>query len=171
MKVIYFFLLFAILILLIGLFKSENKFQFVKAAIIFAVQLIFSTINFIIFFYVSYLLLRGKSYVDLGNLFFLFAIFVVISGILLFWGMLLAAKVIKFSATTLTLIEYYIQWSLIYVTVYQAIFSNIKKIKSIGEFIKIGNFLDPNLFIVLVLPSFISAWIAVVLYKKHIKAI
>lgn len=85
--------------------------------------------------------------------------------------MLGAAKIFKFSATTLTLVEYYIQWSLIYVTVYQAIFSNIKKIKSITKFIEVGNFLNPDLIVVLVLPSFISAWIAVILYKKHIKVI
>lgn len=97
--------------------------------------------------------------------------FVVFSGIFVYWGMRLAAHVFKFSTTTLTLIEYYIQWSLIYVTVYQAIFSNVKKISSIAHFIRVGNFLDPNLAIVLILPSFISAWIAVILYKKHIKAI
>lgn len=171
MKVTYFFLAFVILALLIVLFKSENKFQFLKAGILFIVQIVFSTINFLIFFAIAYLLMKNKNYVYLGNLFLLLAIFVTLSGIMLFWGMLLAAKFFKFSATTLTLVEYYIQWGLIYVTVYQAIFSNIKRIKTITEFIKVGNFLDPNLLVVLILPSFISAWIAVILYKKHIKVI
>ena len=91
-----------------------------------------------------------------------------VEAVLLF---LAARAAFKFSTTTLTLVEYYIQWSLIYVTVYQAIFSNIKHISTITHFIRVGNFLDPNLLVVVVLPSFISAWIAVILYKKFIKAI
>lgn len=171
MKVTYYFLALVILFLVIILFKAENRFQFLKAAIIFVVEVVISSLNFLIFFVVSYFLMKNQDHVLLGNLFFLLAIFVVLSGILLFWGMLLVGKFLKLSATTLTLVEYYIQWSLIYVTVYQAIFSNVKKIKTITEFIRVGNLLDPNLIIVLVLPAFISAWIAVILYKKHIKAI
>ncbi|GAA3628813.1 hypothetical protein GCM10022297_04410 [Lactobacillus hamsteri] len=171
MKVTYFFLAFVIIALIIVLFKSENRFQFLKAAILFIFQLFFSTVNFLIFFVISYLLMNDKDHVNLGNLFLLLAIFVVLSGILLYWGMRLAAKFLKFSTTVLTLIEYYIQWGLIYVTVYQAIFSNIKRISSISEFVRVGNFLDPNLIVVMILPSFISAWIAIILYKKHTKAI
>lgn len=171
MKVTYFFLAFVIITLILMLFRSENKFQFIKAAILFIVQIFFSTVNFLIFFLFAFLLMKDKDHVYLGNLFLLLAIMVVLSGILLYWGMRVAHKFLKFSTTTLTLIEYYIQWSLIYVTVYQAIFSNIKRISTITEFIKVGNFMDPNLLVVIILPSFISAWIAVILYKKHIKAI
>lgn len=171
MKVTYFFLFFVILAALIVLFKSENKFQFLKAAVLFIFQLFFSTINFLLFFVISYLLMHDRDHVDLGNLFLLLAIFVILSGILLYWGMRVAAKFLKFSITVLTLIEYYIQWGLIYVTVYQAIFSNLKRISSISHFIRVGNFLDPNLIVVIILPSFISAWIAIILYKKHVKAI
>ncbi len=171
MKVTYFFLAFTILALIIILFRSENKFQFLKAGILFIFQIFFSTINFLIFFVISYLLMQNKDHINLGNLFILLAIFVILSGILLYLGMRIAAKFFKLSTTVITLIEYYIQWSLIYVTVYQAIFSNLKRISVVTRFIKVGNFLDPNLIIVAILPSFISAWIAIILYKKHTKAI
>ena len=171
MKVTYFFLAFTILALIIILFRSENKFQFLKAGILFIFQIFFSTINFLIFFVISYLLMQNKDHINLGNLFILLAIFVILSGILLYLGMRITAKFFKLSTTVLTLIEYYIQWSLIYVTVYQAIFSNLKRISVVTRFIKVGNFLDPNLIIVAILPSFISAWIAIILYKKHTKAI
>ena len=124
MKVTYFFLAFTILALIIILFRSENKFQFLKAGILFIFQIFFSTINFLIFFVISYLLMQNKDHINLGNLFILLAIFVILSGILLYLGMRIAAKFFKLSTTVITLIEYYIQWSLIYVTVYQAIFSN-----------------------------------------------
>lgn len=171
MRVTTYFIIAAIILAIIIIFRSERKFEFLKAAILFIVQVLFSTINFLIFFVIAFLLMQNKDSVSLGNLFLLLAIFVVFSGIFIYWGMRLAARVFKFSTTTLTLIEYYIQWSLIYVTLYQAIFSNIKRISSITHFIRVGNFLDPNLAVVLILPSFISAWIAVILYKKHIKAI
>ncbi|AZN76841.1 hypothetical protein CXB72_06830 [Lactobacillus acidophilus] len=171
MQVTTYFVIAAVILAIIIIFRSERKFEFLKAAILFIIQVFFSTINFLIFFVIAFLLMHDKDSVSLGNLFLLLAMFVVFSGIFVYWGMRLAAHVFKFSTTTLTLIEYYIQWSLIYVTVYQAIFSNVKKISSIAHFIRVGNFLDPNLAIVLILPSFISAWIAVILYKKHIKAI
>lgn len=50
MKVTYLFLAFVAIALIIMLFRSENKFQFVKAAILFVIQIFFSTINFLIFF-------------------------------------------------------------------------------------------------------------------------
>ena len=165
------FVIGGIIILIIALFRSEHKFEFLKAAILFLAQIFFSTVNFLLFFVIAYFMMQDKDHVNLGNLFLLLAAFVVLSGMFIYWGMRVAAHVFKFSTTTLTLVEYYIQWSLIYVTVYQAIFSNIKHISTITHFIRVGNFLDPNLLVVVVLPSFISAWIAVILYKKFIKAI
>ena len=152
MHVTTYFIIAVIIIVVFLLFRSEHKFEFLKAAI-------------------AYLIMSQWDHVNLGNLFLLLAAFVVLSGVFVYWGMRLASKIFKFSTTTLTLVEYYIQWSLIYVTVYQAIFSNIKHITSITNFIRVGNFLDPNLFVVVILPSFISVWIAVILYKKSIKAI
>lgn len=171
MQVTTYFIIAAAVLVIFLLFRSEHKFVFLKAAILFLIQIIFSMINFLIFMIIAYLIMRQWDYVSLGNLFVLLAVFVVLSGVFLYWGMRLAAKIFKFSTTTLTLVEYYIQWSLIYVTVYQAIFSNIKHIASITHFIRVGNFLDPNLFVVAMLPSFISAWIAIILYKKFTKAI
>ena len=171
MHVTTYFVIGTIIILIIALFRSEHKFEFLKAAILFLAQIFFSTVNFLLFFVIAYFMMQDKDHVNLGNLFLLLAAFVVLSGMFIYWGMRVAAHVFKFSTTTLTLVEYYIQWSLIYVTVYQAIFSNIKHISTITHFIRVGNFLDPNLLVVVVLPSFISAWIAVILYKKFIKAI
>lgn len=171
MQVTTYFVIATIILLVVILFRSENKFEFLKAAILFLVQIFFSSINFFIFIIIAIFMMNELDHISLGNLFMLLAVCIILSGIFLFWGMRLAARFLKFSTTTLTLVEYYIQWSLIYVTVYQVIFANIKNIKEITDFIRIGNFLDPDDIVVLLLPSFISAWIAVVLYKKLIKAI
>ncbi|MBD5430094.1 hypothetical protein [Lactobacillus sp.] len=165
------FLGLLIILGIITLFKDKNHFYFIKALILFAGLLIMSTINFLIFFVLAFLFIHTDKSLQLGNLFILLGILVVISGILLYWGLKAFNHFFPLSTTTLTLIEYYIQWTLIYVTVYQAIFSNIKKITKVAHYITVGNFLDPNLFVVIVLPSFISAWIGLILLKKHIHAI
>ena len=171
MKVTYIFLAIAIIAALIVLFKTKNKFQWIKAGVLLIFEIFFSTINFIILFLLTILIMRDDEVVSLGSIFFLLAIFIVFSGIMLYSGMRFAGLFFEFTNTTLTLVEYYIQWSLIYVTVYQAIFSNLKHIGSITKFIKVGNFLDPNLLVFTFLPSFISAWIATIMYKRHIDAI
>lgn len=94
-----------------------------------------------------------------------------ISGLLLYVGLKVLNHYVQLSTTTLTLIEYYIQWTLIYVTVYQSVFAQIGKIGDLAKYIKVGTLLDPNTLVMTVLPSFISAWIAVILLKKHIHAI
>lgn len=165
------FLGILIIVILTLIFKEKDHFFFVKALVLFAGMLLFSTVNFLIFFFISFLFIRTDHILKLGNLFVLLGILVIISGILLYIGLRLFNKVFPLSVTTLTLIEYYIQWTLIYVTVYQAIFSNVKKITSVAHYIRVGNFLDPNLFVVIILPSFISAWIAVVLFKRYRRAI
>lgn len=171
MRLTYIFLSILIVTGLIVTFRAEDRYQWIKAGIIFVVQIICSIINFILLFLVSFILMSNDKYINFGNLFMLLALFILISGILLYWGMRLIGKVIRFSNTTLTLIEYYIQWILIYVTVYQAIFSNLKHIKGLGEYIRVGNFLDPNVIVLTILPSFISAWISIIMYKRYTKAI
>lgn len=165
------FLGLLVIVGIITIFKEKNHFYFIKALILFAGLLIMSTINFLIFFLLAFLCIHTGKGLKLGNLFILLGILVVISGILLYWGLRGFNHIFPLSTTTLTLIEYYIQWTLIYVTVYQAIFSNIKKITKAAHYITVGNFWDPNLFVVIVLPSFISVWIGVILLKKQIHAI
>ncbi|MCH3922918.1 SA1002 family membrane protein [Limosilactobacillus sp.] len=171
MKVTDIFIPIIILAIVVLLLREGDRRPFIAAAVLFLSELVFSTLNFMLFFELASGLLRRVRVVELGNLFLLLAIFVVLSGMLLYAGMRMLRGIIRFTSTVLTMVEYYIQWSLIYVTVYQAIFANAKKVQEIGHFIKVGKFLDPNLFVVIVLPSFISAWIAVVLYKKYIQAI
>lgn len=165
------FLGILIVVIVALIFKEKGHLYFVKALLLFTGMLIFSTINFLIFFSLIFIFIHTDQVLRLGNLFVLIGILVIISGILLYLGLRIFNKVFPLSITTLTLIEYYIQWTLIYITVYQAIFSNVKKITQVAHYIKVGNFLDPNLFVVIILPSFISAWIAVVLFKRYQKAI
>ncbi|WP_308555316.1 hypothetical protein [uncultured Lactobacillus sp.] len=160
-----------LIVIVIGMiFKERKHFSFTKALLLFVMLLLFSTINFLIMFGIIFLFMSTDHALKLGNIFLLIGIMVVISGIVLYWDLKLFRKFFPLSNTVLTIIEYYIQWTLIYITIYQVIFDNIRKIPNISTYIKIGNILDPNLFVVTILPSFISVWIAVVLFKKRIEA-
>lgn len=167
MQITYLFGGVLILIAVVMILKSTTRSDWVKSFLLFIFLVILSSLNFIVMIFISFLLIRHPNSLYLGNLFILFAIFITISGIILYWWLNFLKHIINYDDTVLTLMEYYIQWSLIYVTIYQTIFSNIKRVTDLPKFIKIGNLLDPNMFITFVLPSFISVWIGIILYKKH----
>lgn len=170
MTVAYLFICLAVLLLMILIIRAHNRFEWLKAGLLFICELVISTCNFALFFGIAYLLLENRGLklgLDLGSVFLLLAVFVILSGVLLFLGLRLFDRWLHFETTTLTLIEYYIQWSLIYVTVYQTLFSKLGRIRSLTKIVRAGHLLNPNMLIVMVLPSFISVWISVIAFKKH----
>ena len=164
MQVLPIFLVILAIVVSGYIFTSKHRFYFLKAIILFLVLLLLSTINFSIFFGFAALFIDRIHDMELGNLFLLLAALVILSGLLLYEGL---KRFNPISEITLTLIEYCIQWALIYVTVYQSIFNNIAKIHTITKMIKTVRILNPDLLVVIILPSFISIWIAVVLLKKY----
>ncbi|NRC84309.1 SA1002 family membrane protein, partial [Enterococcus faecalis] len=58
----------------------------------------------------------------------------------------------------------YIQWVLIYVTIYQVIFDQFIVSSEVKNTLK-GTINEPVAIIIVILPSFISIWIAVVLFR------
>ena len=103
MRVTYLFIGIAILVLIVLLFRSENKFQFAKAGVLFVFQLTFSTVNFLIFFFIAYLLMNDRKEVYLGNLFSLLAIFVILSGIFLVAGKSVLKSLYSYNKKTVCL--------------------------------------------------------------------
>lgn len=122
MQVLPIFLIILAVVVAGYIFTSKNRFYFLKAIILFLVLLIPSTINFLIFFGIAVLFINRVHDMKLGNLFLLLTALVILSGLLMYEGLKKFSKHRQISEITLTLIEYCIQWSLIYVTVYQSIF-------------------------------------------------
>ncbi|EPE0869542.1 SA1002 family membrane protein, partial [Enterococcus faecalis] len=58
----------------------------------------------------------------------------------------------------------YIQWVLIYVTIYQVIFDQFIVSSEVKNMLQ-GTIDEPVAIIIVILPSFISIWIAVVLFR------
>lgn len=57
MHVTTYFIIAVIILVVFLLFRSEHKFEFLKAAILFVIQLCCSTINFLIFMVIAYLIM------------------------------------------------------------------------------------------------------------------
>lgn len=77
-----------------------------------------------------------------------------------------------FSMTSITMMEYYIQWTLIYVTIYQAMFDDLfKSSKRLVAEISSGSMLVPEDLILVLFPALIATWMAIAIYKVHQKQI
>ncbi|WP_458259766.1 SA1002 family membrane protein [Limosilactobacillus reuteri] len=74
--------------------------------------------------------------------------------------------------TSLTIMEYYIQWSLIYTTIYQVIFNDLSKSsKYMLKIVAESRIINPDYIIMALFPALISTWIAIVIYKVQQKQI
>lgn len=161
--------LLLVVAILIGWLVSSNKhrrFAFFKALILLLFMIILSTA---IFAGILYGILRMDtliSNISIRSLFTIVFLIMVISGFILYFFLCLILRNKEVSSTTVTLIEYYIQWSLIYVTIYQVAFDKLIKLDQLSKIIQ-GSPIDPTILIILILPSFISCWMAVIFYKVH----
>lgn len=94
----------------------------------------------------------------------------IVVALLLYYLNQVLVKKIKLDNRVLTLAEYIIQWGLIYITIYQVIFDNFissPNLQAMSQF----EISTPTDLMVLILPSLISVWIAVILEKMHRKEI
>lgn len=102
----------------------------------------------------------------------------VASGVVLFLVMRPIMQRLGVTHEWLTIVEYYIQWSLIYVTIYQVIVENVS---GLGEMLGdrgitralnsyLSTVLDPKVLIVLLLPVLIAVWITTAMVKLRIEA-
>lgn len=145
--------------------EKEKRFFVFKAFLIVAIETIIGSALFLAFLFIilktpiNTLLLSG-----FGSLFIVTLLVAVVDGIILYWFN--TWMMIKYNVDNRvqTLCEYIIQWSLIYITIYQVIFDNlISSIKANGiSSIDIAN---PSDLAILILPSLISVWVSIILYK------
>lgn len=114
----------------------------------------------------------------LGSGVFLGAIIVIVTaGIVVF---LLAQPILRALGITherFAIVEYYIQWFLIYVTVYQVAVDELRALGSIFDDAVLDDgvdgfldgLVDPGLLIVILLPVLISVWIAIAMMRLRIE--
>lgn len=112
-------------VILLGLFignKRVDKWLFLKALLLFSVML---SVSVLISVVVYLLLTIGATNIigqQLESLFLLGIVVIIGTSLLLYYLLNLTTKKIFLPMTLMKIIEYYIQWLLIYVTIYQVIF-------------------------------------------------
>ncbi|WP_283586261.1 SA1002 family membrane protein [Limosilactobacillus ingluviei] len=107
--------------------RKKERFAFFKALLLLAFLVVLSTLFFIIAIILLYFFSTAVLKMAMGSLFVLYGLIIILAGIFLFVVLKGVARWQPLSNTVLTLIEYYIQWSLIYATIYQIIFDNLLK--------------------------------------------
>ena len=96
----------------------------------------------------------------------------VFTGIILYHLLKLVQRRLDWPITAMTLVEYYIQWTLIYITIYQVLFNDfVKSSQKLLRVAKDSMVVNPDLLVIALCPSLISTWIAIVLYKFYRKEI
>ncbi|MFZ7334584.1 SA1002 family membrane protein [Streptococcus pluranimalium] len=148
----------------------EKRFHLVKATIIVSIETCLGVLLFTVFIFLSsYTVLNHFLLSDISSLFSVILLIAVINGFLIYWVNVLLMSKFKINHSVQILCEYIIQWSLIYITVYQVLFDNLVtfiKSSNISQLsIKALDIADPADLILLVLPSLISVWISVILYR------
>ncbi|MCU9534119.1 hypothetical protein [Streptococcus sp. CSL10205-OR2] len=144
---------------------KERRMDIPKAFLLVVVALTIGIINFVALHLLASLTpLLSVVLNDVASLFILILSIAIISGIILYWiGVWLIPK-LKIPMSVIVLSEYIIQWSLIYITVYQITFDSLFKGEAADQVAKI-DVTNPTQMMIMVLPSLISIWIAVILYR------
>lgn len=148
--------------------KRLERFIFIKTLAVFVAMLFFSTTVFLILVF-GLLLISQYIVTPLGKSpFMTMFMLILVSGVILYFLVNKLANKWHISMTIFTLIEYYIQWGLIYITLYQVAVDNFIKGTDIEKLIE-GGVSSPAYLMLAFLPSFISVWIATIMYKleKH----
>ncbi|EGO6635375.1 SA1002 family membrane protein [Enterococcus faecalis] len=150
-------------VILLGLLignKRVDKWLFLKALLLFSVMLSVS----ILISVAMYLLLTIGVANVIGEQLELGIVVIISTSLLLYFLLNLTTKKIVLPIALMKIIEYYIQWVLIYVTIYQVIFDQFIVSSEVKNTLQ-GTIDEPVAIIIVILPSFISIWIAVVLFR------
>lgn len=169
MTVILLVLVIALSGFLIGL-DRDRRFHFLKAFVLVLVETVIgSLMALVLIALMTAPPLRSFFLEGISSLFTMVLLAAVLNGILLYWVNRLIMSKWPLSPQVYTLCEYIIQWALIYITLYQVIFdgivTSIKSNQSLGISLETLDLTNPSEVMVLVLPSLISVWIAIILHK------
>lgn len=161
-----YFLFVAIVVsgFLVG-FKKEKRFCLLKATVFVGAEtLIGSLLFFLIMLLISQTFLKHVFLADFSSLFVVILFVAVIDGFILYWINRFLIPKFSIGKLTQTLSEYIIQWSLIYITIYQIVFEYIKLDISEAKLESLS-LTNPSDVAIMVLPTLISVWIAIILHR------
>lgn len=147
--------------------KAEDQFLFLKAGVYFIIMEVTSSIALIISVAVAYFsIVHVLGYAV--NIFNFGIIVTLIGGILNFYVIKGLHLFHQANGLLITLVEYYIQWTTIFLTLYQVL---TKSGDSVQELVKLGlsdQVVDINILNFLVLPLLLVSWISIAMIKIYL---
>lgn len=150
--------------------EKAKRFNLFKALLLVAGEALIGMILFTLFAFLIAISELSLVLLDSGSsLFVVVLLLAVMNGFILYWINRWFFPTFSISNQVQTLCEYIIQWLLIYVTVYQDLFNNLNSFLKLAELSasEFGKWdlTHPSVLTLLVLPSLISVWVGIILYK------
>ncbi|MBF0813800.1 MULTISPECIES: SA1002 family membrane protein [Staphylococcus] len=159
-----------ILFLLTGFLsgKHRDKLLFLKAftsAVFMVISALLSiTISALITYYLFAIILDDGS-----SIFILGLITILLSGLMNYYLVRLIMKINSYNELLIMVIEYYIQWTTIFFTLYQFFTSSGDTIRELKHLNISTATLDVSLMNIIILPILLVSWISIAMVKVYIK--
>lgn len=159
-----------ILFLLTGFLSGryQDKYLFAKSFLISVGMVISGFLSLIISGFIIYwLLIRLLG--DRSSIFVLGIIIILFAGIMNYFIVHQLVKWNDYNEMLVAILEYYIQWTTIFFTLYQFLTSSPQNLKSIAKLEISTDTLDLNLLNIIILPVLLISWIALAMVRLYIK--
>lgn len=159
-----------ILFLLTGFLSGRyrDKYLFAKSFLISVAMVISGFLSLIISGFIIYwLLIRLLG--DRSSIFVLGIIIILLAGIMNYFIVHQLVKWNDYNEMLVAILEYYIQWTTIFFTLYQFLTSSPQNLKSIAKLEISTDTLDLNLLNIIILPVLLISWIALAMVRLYIK--
>lgn len=158
-----------ILFLLTGFLSGKHRDKLFLKAFTSAVFMVISallsiTISALITYYLFAIILDDGS-----SIFILGLITILLSGLMNYYLVRLIMKINSYNELLIMVIEYYIQWTTIFFTLYQFFTSSGDTIRELKHLNISTATLDVSLMNIIILPILLVSWISIAMVKVYIK--
>ncbi|MEM5398269.1 SA1002 family membrane protein [Staphylococcus gallinarum] len=159
-----------ILFLLTGFLsgKNKDKLLFIKAFISAIFMIITSFVSIIISCIITYYLLAHLMH-DGNSIFILGVVTLLLAGIINYHFIKLIIRLSYYNEMLIMILEYYIQWTTIFFTLYQFFTSSSETLEKLKHLQISTNTLDISFMNIIILPILLVSWISIAMTKIFIK--
>ncbi|MCD8915584.1 hypothetical protein K2V61_08520 [Staphylococcus simulans] len=159
-----------VLFLLTGFLSGryQDKYLFLKSFLLSVAMIISGLISLLISASIVYFLIV-KLIGDKSSIFVLGIIIILLAGIMNYFVVRQLIKWNGYNDMMVAILEYYIQWTTIFFTLYQFLTSSKATIKNIAYLEISTHTLDLNLMNIIILPVLLVSWIALAMVRLFIK--
>lgn len=164
------FVLIIIMFIVIDYFANlgKNKYAFMKSSILGILLILTSFLSLGLGIVIIILL---DSVLPLGNSLFVTGLFIIlVSAVIEFLLLHWCIKKWFYDDLILTIVEYFIQWVLVYLTLYQVLTQSFSKIQLDIDPSHLVHVLNVDIANLMILPVLLISWISIIMHKINLRA-